>query len=152
MTAVQHSGIKGSNLQFWARAGPTDAENGRWEGKEMEGQTGGRNDGRTEAWTDAKGGKTGRGEKTWAIAFRRFFFFLNSAILLSSGCFPGAFVQTPTPVMDKIPGPMDATFLCSVGLGFGIRIGRSTTLPNATGMLYPPPAEPPPPLMYAPRP
>ena len=36
----------------------------------------------------------------------------------------------PTPILDKIPGPMDARFLSSVGLGFGIRIGRSTTLPN----------------------
>ena len=41
-----------------------------------------------------------------------------------------SFLQTPTPILDKIPGPMDARFLSSVGLVFGICIGRSTTLPN----------------------
>ena len=50
--------------------------------------------------------------------------------MLEPGNASGAFLQTPTPILDKIPGLMDARFLSSVGLGFGIRIGRSTTLPN----------------------
>ena len=52
-----------------------------------------------------------------------------SSVALEPGNASGAFLQTPTPILDKIPGPMDARFLSSVGLGFGIGIGRSTTLP-----------------------
>ena len=33
-------------------------------------------------------------------------------------------------LLDKIPGPMDAKFLCSVGLGFGTRIGRAQLCPT----------------------
>ena len=36
----------------------------------------------------------------------------------------------PTPILDKIPGPMEARFLSSVGLGFGTRIGRTQLCPT----------------------
>ena len=42
----------------------------------------------------------------------------------------GPFFQTPTPILDKIPGPMDARFLSSVGLGFGTHIGRTQLFPT----------------------
>ena len=42
----------------------------------------------------------------------------------------GPFFQTPTPLLDKNPGPMDARFLSSVGLGFGTRIGRTQLFPT----------------------
>ena len=38
--------------------------------------------------------------------------------------------QNPTPILDKIPGPMDARFFASVGLGFGTRIGRTQLFPT----------------------
>ena len=38
----------------------------------------------------------------------------------------------PTPILDKIPGPMEARFLSSVGLGFGTRIGRAQLVPTPT--------------------
>ena len=41
--------------------------------------------------------------------------------MLESGYAPGA--------LDKIPGPMDARFLSSVGLGFGTRKGRTQLFP-----------------------
>ena len=38
--------------------------------------------------------------------------------------------RPPTPILDKIPGPMNARFLSSVGLGFGTRIGRTQLFPT----------------------
>ena len=40
-----------------------------------------------------------------------------SSVVLESGNASGAFLQTPTPTLDKIPGPMDARLLSIVGLG-----------------------------------
>ena len=53
-----------------------------------------------------------------------------SSVVLESGNVSGAFPQTATPTLDKIPGPMDARFLSSVGLGFGTRIGRTQHFPT----------------------
>ena len=53
-----------------------------------------------------------------------------SSIVLESGNASGAFPQTPTPTLDKIPAPMDARFLSSVGFGFGTRIGRTRLFPR----------------------
>ena len=51
--------------------------------------------------------------------------------MLESGNVSGAFLQIPTPMLDKeIPGPMEARFLSSVGLGFGTRIGRTQLFPT----------------------
>ena len=36
----------------------------------------------------------------------------------------------PIPILDNIPGPMDARFLFSVGLGFGTRKGRTHLFPR----------------------
>ena len=41
------------------------------------------------------------------------------------------FLQTPTPTLDKIPGPVDARFLSAVGLGFGTCIGRTQLFPTS---------------------
>ena len=41
----------------------------------------------------------------------------------------GAFLQIPAPVLDKIPGPMGAQFLSSLGLGFGNLIERAQIFP-----------------------
>ena len=38
--------------------------------------------------------------------------------------------QTPTPTLDKIPGPLDARFLSSVGLGFDTSIRRTQLFPT----------------------
>ena len=40
-----------------------------------------------------------------------------SSVVLESGNASRAFLQTPTPILDKLPGPMDARFLSSVGRG-----------------------------------
>ena len=53
-----------------------------------------------------------------------------SSVVLESGNASGAFLQTPTPILDRIPGLMDARFLSSVGLGFGTRIGRTQLFPT----------------------
>ena len=50
--------------------------------------------------------------------------------MLESGNASGAFLQIPTSTLDKIPGPMDAGFLFSVGLGFGTRFGRTQLFPT----------------------
>ena len=48
---------------------------------------------------------------------------------LESGNALGACLQTPAPVLDKIPGPMGARFLSSIGLGCGTLIGRAQIFP-----------------------
>ena len=45
-----------------------------------------------------------------------------SSVVPESGNASEAFLQTPTPILDKIPGPTDARFLSNVGLGFGTHI------------------------------
>ena len=42
---------------------------------------------------------------------------------------PGAFLQTPAPVLDTISGPLGAGFLSSAGLQFATRIARAQLLP-----------------------
>ena len=41
--------------------------------------------------------------------------------------------RPPTPILDKVHGPMDARFLSSVGLGFGTCVGRSQLFPTTAG-------------------
>ena len=43
---------------------------------------------------------------------------------------PRSLPPDSTPTLDEIPGPMDARFLSSVGLGFGTRIGRAQLFPT----------------------
>ena len=46
--------------------------------------------------------------------------------------------HTTTPTLDKIPGPMDARFVSSVGFGFGTRKGRTQLFPTPwEGLTFP---------------
>ena len=53
----------------------------------------------------------------------------SSSAELESGNAPGAFLQTPAPVLDKISGPMGARLLYSAGLQFANLIERAQLLP-----------------------
>ena len=52
-----------------------------------------------------------------------------SSAELESGNAPERFIWTPTPVLDKISGPIGAQLYSSIGLGLGVRIGRAQLLP-----------------------
>ena len=60
-----------------------------------------------------------------SINFRPDLWKFRRSTELESGNAIGAFLQTPAPVLDKIPGPMGTRFLSSTWLGSGDLIGRA---------------------------
>ena len=52
-----------------------------------------------------------------------------SSTELESGNATERFLQTTTPILDKISGPMCVQFLSSIGLAFGTLIGKARLLP-----------------------
>ena len=72
-------------------------------------------------------GDSGDRELIYGQMFMCLFWPLSTE--LEFGNAPERFLQTPTPTLNEISGPMGAQFLSSVGLGFGTLIGQAHLLP-----------------------